>query len=283
MNAQEQEKITEIKRNIHEREIKLMVKTPMREGHDRPSIGSGFAILEIEEELEIYTGKFVEYKTYYILTVPHLIGEQNWDLESCKENNIRIFVYGQEEIIKAQVIAWEWTTASMLLKVSIPESDWAKFPIKVVELAKDLPVAMYDSKYLNANVSTVYFGGYPNGVPVANRGYISKYYYNYRFNSYTRLIKAGRADVEGLSGAGQSGAAVFNTDLKAIGLVFGGPSFSGSNSAIIVPIDVIIERFLKQLPELYVLDFADFELDKSIKYSPVYINRPKKDNSGKNN
>lgn len=270
--------LEQTRRDVQKFNIQVLVKTPQREGRDSTSYGSGFAVFEQKNQTEDANGKVIKYTTYYICTAAHVVGDETWDLEDYQKHNVRIYILGKNNVMApARIVAWEWGSESLLLRVDILESELDIFKIRVAKIADKLPVSLFDSKFNDENVDTLFLSGYPGTRPSANSGYVQMYYYNYNLNEYTSYAKVAVVDVEGVSGQGQSGGAVFNKNFEVVGMTVAGLSYLGSNLSIIVTIDVIVERFLKQLPELAGLTLPKFELEKEIKNKPIFLGRPKKE------
>ena len=247
--------------------VEIVVTAPLREGRIASVSASGVAIFK--------TGD-----TFLILTNPHIVSwtRKEGELTRYQEDRVKIYILGRDNArAQAQIVAWEWGTEIMSLKVDIPAQDLDKFNIQVAEIAKALPLSLYDSKYLGIEPDEVFLCGYPDAIPVVNPGNISQYLYNFNFNYYTDLVKVAAINATGFNGPGQSGGGVFNQDKELVGIVFGS-KYSPSNLVYAVPIDVIVERFLKQLPELAGLTLPKFELEKEIKHKPIFLGRPKNDN-----
>lgn len=260
-------------------QVKIKVHVPMREGRDDPrGGGSGTVIFEEENRIEDINGKITKYKTYYILSTDHVVGEINLLLKKYEEAGVRIFIRGKKDEVRAHIVAWEWGSTAILFRVDIPENELDNFNFKVAKIAEELPASVNDARYSDKEVDIIWLGGYPFGYPVVNPGYISTYLYDFNFASYTRLMKVAVVDVPGLSwrGSGQSGAGAFNQKGELVAIVIGRTLYQGASLTIVIPIDIIVERFLKELSksELRAMDLPSFELEERIKYRKVYLDRP---------
>ncbi len=274
-NPEDYEKYLEkMRKNVNELEVRLEVITPKGPGYDNMGSASGFAIFEQKNQVEDVNRRIINYTTFYIYSLIHIISDEDWDLVDYQKHRVAIYVLGKNNAkIPAQVVAWGWIVEGLLLRVDISEQELDNFKIQVAKIASKAPISLEDSKYSGEDVSTIYFGGYPEGIGVVNPGYFRRYVYNLN-TRYNVLAKVAFADIGGFSGPGQSGAAIFNRNLEVAGVCWGGPGYSGLNSAIVIPIDVIVEKFLKDLPELKGLKLPKFELEKLIKDKPVVICRP---------
>jgi len=281
--------LAQMRKEIQSHIVYLMIITPKREGRDAKASASGVVIFRENHQAENFMGEVIEYNRYYILTNPHVVGEKNGELKRYKEDNVRIYVLGKNDRIRAQaeIVAWQWNSAALLLKVDIPKSESEYFKFQAAKIADKLPISLYDSKYSDKNVNSVYLSGNPSGYPVINLGYVSTYITDFNFNSYMNFTKAVAISAQGWNGSGQSGAGVFNQNGELIAIIFGGP-YSVSNLIYAVPIDIIVERFLKKLPEFKDINLPNFELNAYIKYRRIYIDRPvdstaNQDNQKENN
>lgn len=265
-----------MRKEVQKREVWFMIRTPKREGRDAISYSSGFAISEIDHEIKYANGNSVKYTKYLVLSNPHIVSDEEWDLAEYEKHNVRIYVLGRKSQALAQIIAWDWTEGVILFEVNIPKDQLDNFKIQVVEFSNELPVSLDDSKYLDKDASTIWLGGYPTRRPVAYPSYVISYFYNYEPNYYTYFTKVAEVDPGSLYGSGQSGAAVFNKDLQVVGIVWGiiYPYGTSDSVGIIIPIDVVVERFLKNLSELKDVKLPDFNLEDWIKRKPVFISRP---------
>jgi len=276
-NETYQQHLARMRKEIQPYVVQILVAAPLREGRDASASASGVAIFKTEGQVDDFSGEFIKYNTFYILTSPHIVAwaRKEGELTRYQEDNVRIYILGKKTRAQAQIVAWEWGTEIMLLKVDIPVKELDNFNIDVAKLASTLPLSLYDSKYADKESDDVFLCGYPDTLPVVNSGNISKYLYNFSFNYYTDLAKVAVINAAGLNGEGQSGGGVFNQNKELVGIVFGS-KYSPSNLIYAVPIDAIVERFLKQLPELKGLTLPKFELEKEIKNSPIFLGRPKK-------
>lgn len=282
-NETHEQRLARIRKELQPFVVHFLVLTPKREGRDADGYASGVVIFKEEHKEKDIFGNVIKYNTYYVLVTPHMVSDEEWDLKEYKKHNVRIFALGKnDKKAQAQIVAWEWNDASMIVQVDISENELEHFGFQVANIAKKMPVSLYDSKYSGENVPTVYLSGYPDNVPITNSGYIRQYFLEYKFNKYSQLVKMAFVDVEGFNGPGQSGAGVFNEDKELVGIVFGSPRAIGPNLSVIVPIDVIVERFLKQLLEFKDLNLPSFELEERIKNKPISISKPENKNNSKN-
>ena len=257
--------------------VQILVAAPLREGRDALVSASGVAIFKTEGEVDDFSGEVIKYNTFYILTNPHIVSwaRKEGELTRYQEDNVRIYILGKKNTrAQAQIVAWEWGTEAMLLRVDIPVKELDNFNIQVAKIASILPLSLYDAEYVDKEPDDVFLCGYPDALPVVNPGNISQYFYNFAFNYYTDLAKVAAINAVGLNGEGQSGGGVFNQNKELVGIVFGS-KYSPSNLIYAVPIDAIVERFLKQLPELQGFTLPKFDLEKEIKNKPIFLGRPK--------
>lgn len=272
-----EQNLAKIRKEILPFVVQLMTKVPMREGRDVVSYASGVAIYKAESESQDAFGNISKYATYYILSVIHVVGEKENDLRDYRGNGTRIFVLGKKTQALAKIVAWEWGSEALLLSVDIAEEDLNDFKIEAAHFAKELPMSLSESRYSgnpNDEPETIFLAGYPYVTPVVNTGYVSNYVCNFDFNNYTSLAKVAVVDVMGFEGQGQSGGGVFNQNKELIGLVFGGLYAAGGNLAYIIPIDIVVERFLKKLFELSGLSLPNFILENQIENKPIFLGRP---------
>ncbi len=272
-----EQNLAKIRKEILSFAVQLMIKVPMREGRDVVSYASGVAIYKTESESQDAFGNISKHATYYILSVIHVAGEKENDLRDYQGNGTRIFVLGKKTQAPAKIIAWEWGSEALLLSVDIAEEDLNDFKIEAAHFAKELPMSLSESRYSgnpNDEPETIFLTGYPYVTPVVNTGYVSSYVCNFDFNNYTSLAKIAVVDVMGFEGQGQSGGGVFNQNKELIGLVFGGLYAAGGNLAYIIPIDIVVDRFLKKLFELSGLSLPNFILENQIKNKPIFFGRP---------
>lgn len=269
--------LAKIRKEISPFVVQLIIKVPMREGRDAASSASGVAIYKTESEAQDAFGNIDKYATYYILSVIHIAGEKENDLRDYQNNGTRIFVLGKKTQAPVKIVAWEWGSEALLLSVDIAEKDLNDFKIEVAHFAKKLPVSLSESRYSgnpDDEPENIFLAGYPYVTPVVNTGYVSKYVCNFDFNDYTSLVKIAVVDVMGFEGQGQSGGGVFNQNKELIGLVFGGLYAAGGNLAYVIPIDIVMERFLKKLFEFSGLNLPNFILEDQIKNKPIFLGRP---------
>lgn len=269
--------LAKIRKEILPFVVQLLIKTPMREGRDVVASASGVAIYKAENELQDAFGKIGKYTTYYILSVIHIAGEKENDLRDYQKNGTRIFVLGKKTQAPVKIVAWEWGSEALLLSVDIAEKDLNDFKIEVAHFAKELPMSLFESRYSgnpDDKPDNIFLAGYPYVTPIVNTGYVSNYVWNFDFNAYTSLAKIAVVDVMGFEGQGQSGGGVFNQNKELMGLVFGGLYAAGGNLAYIIPIDIVVERFLKKIPELSGLSLPNFILENQIKNKPIFFGRP---------
>lgn len=267
--------LARIRRELQPYVVDITIKTPVREGRILDSGASGVAVFEEKQQVEVIPGQIVKYNSYYILTNPHIVAmaRKEGELKRYKEDRVRIYIVGRNnKLAEAQIVAWEWTDEVMLLQVNILEKELEDFNIQVVKIADKLPFSLYESKGGDKDPDTVYLCGYPMGLPVANSGYITRYLLNFDF-SYSNIVKVAAISVDGFNAQGQSGGGVFNQNKELVAIVFGS-QYLESNLIYAVTIDAIVERFLKQLPELKKLALPNFNLEPQIKNRPIYLNRP---------
>ena len=275
-----QQYLARIKKELQPYVVQILVVAPLREGRDAMVSASGVAIFKTEGQTDGFGGEIIKYSTFYILTNPHVAAwaQKEGELIRYKEDKVRIYILGNNDSraqVQAQIIAWEWSGEIMLLRVDIPIKELNNFNIQVAKIADKLPLSLYDSKYVNLEPDDVILCGYPDALPVVNFGNISQYFCNFAF-SRSDLAKVAVINTSGFNGGGQSGGGVFNQNKELVAIVFGS-KYSPSNLIYAVPIDVIVERFLKHLPELTGLILPKFELEQEIKYKPIFLGRPKND------
>ena len=278
-NETYQQYLARMKKEIQSYVVQIIVTAPVREGRDASVSASGVAIFKTDGQIDDFSGEVIKYNTFYILTNPHIVSwaRKEGELARYQEDNVRIYILGKKNTrAPAQIVAWEWGTETMLLRADIPVKELDNFNIQVAKIAVALPLSLYDAKYVDKEADDVFLCGYPDVLPVVNSGNISQYFYNFVFNYYTDLAKVAAINAAGLNGEGQSGGGIFNQNRELVGIVFGS-KYSSSNLIYAVPIDAIVERFLKQLPELQGLTLPKFELEKEIKNKPSFLGRPKKE------
>jgi len=278
--------MNQIRQDVLKYALQFEIRTPKRSGRDSVGYFSGVAIFEYVSKLENSNEKIVNYISYFILSLPHGISDEEWDLQEYQKHNVRIYLLGKnDKKILAQVIAWEWDTPALLLQVDLPENELENFQIRVAKIASQLPVSTYESRYSDKAFDNVVFTGYPVGARkgelITNLGYFFDYYCNYHPRYYIFISKVATANIFGYSGGGQSGGPIFNLDKELVGLHWGGPQYSGSNFSIVVTVDVMVERFLKRLLELKGLNLPSFDLEEMVKDVPVNIIRPVNVHEGK--
>lgn len=258
--------------------VKIVIRAPVREGRQIPVTASGVAIFKEAGQEKDFSNRAVNYNSYYILTNPHVVSwaGKEGELKRYKEDRVKIYIAGKDRAMaEAEIVAWEWTCEIMLLKVKIYEDELSNYNIQVAKIAATLPTSLSDSRFSNKELEDVFVCGYPDGIPVVNLGYVSQYEFNFPF-SYSEITKVADVCIDRFNGRGESGGGVFNVNKELAGIVFAGRNNPESNLLFVSSIDAIVERFLKQLPELNGLNLPSFKLEESIqiKNKPIYINRP---------
>ncbi len=263
-------KITEYERqtaaDIQKTQVEVEVIIPKREGYDDYRHGSGTVIAKTTMEVELYRGKTIENIVYFIHTNPHLLGDVEIVLKEYKEARIVINIIGKKDSkIEAEIIAWNWATAGLLLRAVVSQERAEDFKFEAAKISNRLPICSEEEKHSdNLLAEFVYAGGYPRGELADSRGKVSKYVNNenIRGRNYDfRLLKTMHLPFEGLVGPGQSGGGIFVINDRT-----GKPEWIGTTTlglsqlTIGIPIDVTVIRFLKQVPDLSgLIEFPKYE------------------------
>ncbi len=256
--------LQQIAADIQKTQVEVEVTIPKREGYDDYKYGSGTIVAKttVKSGIELLSGKEVENTVYFIHTNPHMLGDIEIVLKEYKEARIVINIVGKKDSkIEAEVIAWNWATAGLLLKVVVSQELLEDFKFEVAKISNRLPICSAEEKHSdNLLAEFVYAGGYPRGELAVSRGTVTKYVDNetIKTRSYSfRLLKTLHIAFKGLVGPGQSGGGIFVINDKT-----GKPEWIGTTTlgldqlTIGTPIDVTVIRFLKQIPD--VKDLIDF-------------------------
>ncbi len=256
----------QIAADIQKTQVKIEIVIPKREGYDDFRYGSGTVIAKTIEAVELFSGEVVENTAYFIHTNPHLLGDIEILLKEYKEVRIRICIIGKKgNRAEAEIVAWNWATAGLLLRAVIPQERIEDFKFEVANISNKLPVSSTEEKFSdNLLAEFVYAGGYPRSELADSYGKVSKYVNNETINarSYSfKLLKTMHMPFKGLVGPGQSGGGIFMINDKT-----GKPEWVGTTTlgleqlTIGIPIDVTVTRFLKQIPDIRdLIDFPKYE------------------------
>jgi len=268
--------------------VKILIKVPIRGRSYINNFESGIVIdrsrLIIEREVN-KKKEIEEIFVYQILTCPHGIGSQGVLLKYWQEEGIKIFVEGPEEDIdgkkqvrfEASLLAWNWDVESMLLELRIPKALDSEITLIPVKIGDKLPISLSQSLKEGVDFSEVWVTGFPasgfsgniDRILTVCQGMVAKYEINKQVNPRFFVAKTMNISLFGLSGPGVSGGGIFmmNKDKKPVlvGMVGFAPSYAGGNFVVGIPIDVIVEGFLKAIPGLS-LELPNFKIsDKFLK------------------
>lgn len=267
----------QIAADMQKTQVKVEVTVPLRDGWDSTIQGSGTVVAKTNN-------------VYLIHTNTHMLDDLEITLIHYKEGRIRICILGKNgDEVRAEIVAWNWQVESLLLKAEVPPAQLENFKFEVAKASDRLPVSTEERKYSdNLIVDSVYAGGYPRGELADSCGKVTRYVENElirtRFYSF-RVLKTMHVAFNGLIGSGQSGGGIFMINEKT-----GKPEWVGATAfgieldqlTIAIPIDVIVEEFLKQIPDLKgLIDFPSFILNPSLKNASrtVLYKDPQKDNN----
>lgn len=267
--AQNNQKLTEEQAivKLQKAQVNIEVVTPYREGFDASRWGSGTVIAKSEVKRGSGPGEDI---IYYICTDPHVVHTIEKLLEVYKEARIRIYIRGKDNAqAEADIVAWNWGVSSLLLRAQIPEEQVGNFKFEIATIANELPISSLEVKFSDNLLlpDPVYLGGYPLIELADSRGKVSQYVYNEKFKTLEgysyNLIKTMHIACNGLVGSGQSGGGIFIINKKTGEPEWVGVTTLGGGQLIIaVPVDVIVEEFLKQIPDLReLIKFPKFKLN----------------------
>lgn len=255
--------LKQIAAGIQKTQVEIEVVIPFRDGWDGSFRGSGTVIAKTNK---------AENTVYFIHTNPHLVNEIEKVLEEYKEARIRIYILGKNrDEIEAEIVAWNWQGASLLLGIEVSQAQLENFSLEVAKISNSLPISAEEEKFSNNLFADfIYAGGYPRGELADSCGratqYVENELINLRVYSF-RVLKTMHAAFKGLIGQGQSGGGIFMINEKT-----GKPEWVGTTTlgdgqlTYAIPIDVIVEEFLKQVPDLKgLIDFPNFELNPNLR------------------
>lgn len=257
----------QIAADIQKTQVKIEIVIPKREGYNDPRYGSGTVVAKTIEAAELLSGKVVENIVYFIHSCPHLVSEIEIVLGEYKDARIRIYIIGKKDNrAEAEIIAWNWLTEGLLLKVIVSQELIEDFKFEVAKISDRLPISSIEEKFSdNLLAEFVYAGGYPRTELADSCGKVSKYVDNETIKSRYdfRLLKTMHMPFKGLVGPGQSGGGIFMINDKT-----GKPEWVGTTTlgfeqlTIGIPIDVTVTRFLKQIPDIRdLIDFPKYEFE----------------------
>lgn len=252
----------QIAADIQKTQVEIEVVIPFRDGWDGSIGGSGTVIAKTDK---------AENTVYFIHTNPHIVNDIEKVLEEYKEARIRIYILGKDrsrDEIEAEIVAWNWRVESLLLRAEVPQAQLENFKFKVAKISERMPISSTEEKFSdNLLADFVYAGGYPGRELADSCGKVTQYVENELINTriYSfRLSKTMHVAFAGLVGPGQSGGGIFIANEKT-----GKPEWVGTTTlrsleqlTIAIPVDVIVEEFLKQIPELKgLINFPSFKLN----------------------
>ena len=231
-------------------QVKIITSIPYRDSFYINRLGSG-TVVGTGPDLTIEIGPTSRkrvYKTFYILTCPHLVGELNILLKNAREVGVKIYVVGNNQSrAQAEIIAWSWKAGLMMLKTLIPEDELSDYNIKPIEFAEKAPLSLEEERNSHGVATELWITGYPAGHFILGKAYISNYQENLRL-PHGILPKTAILSVSGYSGQGQSGSGVFNTQGKLSGIIVAGNS-RDQRMMIATPIDIVVV-FLKKVAKI---------------------------------
>lgn len=262
--------------------VKILIKIPARGRSYINNFESGVVIdrsrLIIERDVD-KKKEIEEVFVYQILTCPHGVGSQGVLLRYWQEEGIKIFIEGPEEEIngkrqfhfEASIIAWNWDTESMLLELRIPKDLDNEIEFVPVKIAEKLPISLSRALKEEIGYDKIWLVGFPaNGfsenidrILTICEGKVVKYEINKQINPQVFVAKAMNVSLSGLSGPGISGGGIFmlgeDKTPTLVGIIGFAPPYAGGNFIIGMPIDIIVEGFLKAIPSLS-LKLPDFKI-----------------------
>lgn len=270
--------LRQIAADTQKTQTEIEVVIPKREGYDNFKYGSGTIIAKTTLEVESYSDKVTENIVYFIHTNPHVITDMEIVLKEYKEARIRIYIIGRKgSRVEAEVVAWNWATAGLLLRAVISQERVEDFKFEVAKISNRLPISSMEEKFSDDLLAEIiYAAGYPYSELADSCGKVSKYIDNetIKTSSYSfRLLKTMHMAFKGLVGSGQSGGGIFMVNDKTGKPEWIGTTTLGLNQLTIgIPIDVTVTRFLKQVPDIRdLIDFPEFELSDMIRDKGVTV------------
>lgn len=276
---------------LFKRQAEIYVYIPKRHGFKDDAGGTATVIEKVVKEKD---QKII----YRFLLCCHEIHEMDYVLKHWKEAGIKVFVLGKNRRrIKAEILAWNWFTESLVIEAEIPFKLKGNFDFEVVEMPKEIASALISEERSFGKYERIFSGGFAKGHFAWNSAYVSEYVNNDRpmlFDGAMAIIPRRMAVMyDYFGGQGQSGGGYLRAVVKIgkdgkpeiermelLGIVIGAlPYREGLD--IGVPIDVIVELFLKQIPELSSLNLPTFKINNSL-YDYAITNFPEKENKPNN-
>jgi len=226
---------------------------------------------------------------YRFLLTPHEVHSMDYVLQHWKEAGLKIFVLGKNNSkINARIIAWNWFTASLLIEAEVLLEQKENFDFEAVAIADELAGALRKKDGSCGRYERIFSSGFPNRFFAMNSGYVSEYITSespFRFGDSVAIIPRRMVVMyDYFGGPGQSGGGVFRVIVKVenekvkierlelLGLVIGSLAYK-EGLLIAVPIDIIVEAFLKDIPQLS-LNLPTFKLP--VFYTDLATSFPKK-------
>ncbi len=245
-------------------QARINVYIPKRHGFKDRRNGSAIVIAKAMEGAEKEKNQKI---IYYFLLNPHEIHDMDYVLKGWKKAGIEIFVLGKNNHrIRAEIVAWNWFAEALVLKAEVPFKQKDDFDFETVEIADKMAESLVSENGAYGEYETVYTSGFPRNYFVVNSAYVSEYINDempMRLGNNTAIIPRRMVVIyDYFGGPGQSGSGVFRVifkidkdenveieRLELLGLVMASISYT-EGLVIAVPIDMIVEKFLKDIPEI---------------------------------
>ncbi len=254
----------ELAQKLFKHQVKVNVYVPKRHGFKNRQLGSAIVIAkEIKEAEKEENQKII----YYFLLNPHEVHDMDYVLKGWKKAGIEIFVLGKSNHrIRAEIVAWNWFAEALVIKAEVSFKQKDNFDFEPVKIADKLAESLVSKDRDYGKYETIYTSGFPRGYFVVNSAYVSEYVNDempMRLGNNTAILPKRMAVIyDYFGGPGQSGSGVFRVIFKVdedenvgierlelLGLIMASISYT-EGMVLAIPIDMIVEKFLKDIPEI---------------------------------